>query len=178
MACLRRYLHAYPTRRTESVLTSVLATPLADSTVADAEDYSRSCEVENDPPTGSAPIIRRRSCVKRLKIHRKRSAVSRVATLVCILVAPACGSESAESALTAFMDAQIEGDVTTAYLPGKFQDREERLIRLHLELLMLAHHVQKPIVGFTSRVDAVGRRESEGDACGRHACLRILAADG
>ena len=33
-----------------------------------------------------------------------------------------------------------------------------RLICLDLELLILSHHIEEPVVGFTSRVDAIARR--------------------
>ena len=41
--------------------------------------------------------------------------VSRIDTFVFLLVQSGCASESAESALTAFMDAQVDGDVAAAY---------------------------------------------------------------
>ena len=34
--------------------------------------------------------------------------------------------------------------------------RLPRLVRLHLELLVLAHHLEEPVVGVTGVVDAVG----------------------
>ena len=51
------------------------------------------------------------------------------------------------------------------------------LIRLDHELLVLAHHLEEPVVGFTSTVDAVGGCESERHLRGWAASVGILAAD-
>ena len=53
-----------------------------------------------------------------------------------------------------------------------------RPIRLHLELLVLPHHVQEPLVRVTGRVQAVTWRRGEGHDRGWQVRVRVLAPDG
>ena len=51
-------------------------------------------------------------------------------------------------------------------------------IRLHLELLMLTHHIDEPLVRPMACVQAVGGRQAERHLGGRQVRVGILAADG
>ena len=47
-----------------------------------------------------------------------------------------------------------------------------------LELLVLPHHEQEPVVRVTGRVEAIAGRQAEGDLCGGHVRVWVLALEG
>ena len=53
-----------------------------------------------------------------------------------------------------------------------------RLVRLDVELLVLVHHIDEPLVCLIACGEAVGGREPERHLGGRHVRVGILAADG
>ena len=52
------------------------------------------------------------------------------------------------------------------------------LVRFHLELLVLPHHLEEPVVGVSRRVKSVSRRRAEGHLRGWRTHVGVLAADG